>query len=115
MDLDAIEQRTRTATEGPWDAAKIAACLHTARTDVPALVARVRELEEALSHAIEFTWPTPKGVIELRHQEPLEPDATYGPWWLNVPWKPLSGGRMENFHDRDDAIARARELTGGKQ
>ena len=46
MDLDKIEARANAATEGPWDAAKIAACLHTARTDVPALVARVRELEE---------------------------------------------------------------------
>ena len=46
MDLEAIETRTNAATQGPWDAAKIAACLHTARTDVPDLVARVRELEE---------------------------------------------------------------------
>lgn len=63
MDLDAIEQRTRAATEGPWeydgrtlwgrddigrikaDTPEDRAFTTAARTDVPALVARVRELE----------------------------------------------------------------------
>lgn len=64
MDLDAIEQRTRAATEGPWEydgrtlwgrdsVGRIKAdtpadkeFIVATRTDVPALVARVRELEE---------------------------------------------------------------------
>lgn len=46
MDLDAIEQRTRAATEGPWDAEKTADCIRITRDHVPALVARVKELEE---------------------------------------------------------------------
>ena len=66
MDLDAIEQRTRAATEGPWeydgrtlwgrddigrikaDTPEDRAFTTAARTDVPALVARVRELEDTL-------------------------------------------------------------------
>ncbi|MFJ2780244.1 hypothetical protein [Kitasatospora sp. NPDC087315] len=41
IDLPAIQARTDAATPGPWWAAFVAA----ARTDVPALLARVRELE----------------------------------------------------------------------
>lgn len=72
MDLDAIEQRTRAATEGPWeydgrtlwgrddigrikaDTPEDRAFTAAARTDVPALVARVRELEEALASVREL-------------------------------------------------------------
>lgn len=81
MDLNAIEQRANAATGGPWDlisgtiAARVlgaggqqialfatdddpdamwnAQFITSARTDVPALVARVRELEEELDDTIE--------------------------------------------------------------
>lgn len=46
MDLKAIEQRTRAATREPWNVDQIAECIRITRDHVPALVARVRELEE---------------------------------------------------------------------
>lgn len=67
LDLDLIEARANAATPGPWhyvfgygfdwhtsqDGAPTAntefACM--AREDVPAMVARIRELETALKHA----------------------------------------------------------------
>jgi hypothetical protein len=52
IDLDAIEARANAATPGPWKegsndvySVRNAAFIAAARTDVPALIARVRELE----------------------------------------------------------------------
>jgi chromosome segregation ATPase len=60
LNLDEIEARANAATPGPWmppterergPGCDDRACVvdHEARTDVPALIARVRELEERLS------------------------------------------------------------------
>ncbi|MEU0493466.1 hypothetical protein ABZ249_29930 [Nocardiopsis sp. NPDC006139] len=146
MDLDAIEQRTRAATEGPWwidadgelrgrrpgrpldqemeptvgvacmgdpDAAFAAA----ARTDVPALVARVRELEEEnaklrlyLSHAVKFSFGTDMAShAEVTRAEQNRPD---GDWFFRS-WEPTERHATQEAA-LEAALERARE-NGGPQ
>lgn len=69
MNLDAIEQRTRAATEGPWDAEKTADCIRITRDHVPALVARVRELEEENGAAVGTAGALRARVLELEMRE----------------------------------------------
>lgn len=119
MNLDAIEQRARAATEGPWeydgrtlwgrddigrikaDTPEDRAFTTAARTDVPALVARVRELEEALQAATEFTFHTPRGDIEVYHSA--------SGWTVDAEWQRIAETRY--FETQAAALERVRHIT----
>lgn len=110
MDLEAIETRTNAATQGPWDAAKIAACLHTARTDVPDLVARVRELEEEnqrlradLERGTTFVLGKTMDTFVRVTREPYHDN---GPKWFV-----RSIGPTERHDDVTAALSRARDIA----
>lgn len=135
MDLDAIENRANAATEGPWhyngrilwgrdEHGRIKAetpadreFTQHARTDVPELVARVQELEgenqklrDDLEASAELWIPTGRGrVIEVRYEATTR--ENFGDWWIEVPWKTLKSGRMENAPTRDAALSRARDIA----
>jgi hypothetical protein len=132
MNLDAIEQRARAATEGPWeydgrtlwgrddigrikaDTPEDRAFTTAARTDVPALVARVRELEEEnaklrlyLSHAVKFSFGTDMAShAEVTRAEQNRPD---GDWFFRS-WGPTERHATQEAA-LEAALERARSTT----
>lgn len=70
-----------------------------------------QRMRDAMARAVEFAWTTPKGTLTARYEKVLDHTSDMGPWWLTVPWRPIKGGHIENFHDRDAALSRAREIS----
>lgn len=109
MDLDAIEQRTRAATEGPWDAEETADCIRITRDHVPALVARVKELEEENARLRKAAHDAFRLGLRLEDQPGTHTTLTARIAQLEAE---LADARAEARREADDSQAHADDVPG---